>query len=143
MRFIVVAVVVCGLMCSCSRTSGNGNEAAANASAPQLDVLTCVDKPSDGETVSGVLEVTGWALIPEGTRSVTVTLDGSTQFPAQINVPRPDVAQAHPQYKNEKAGWMATIPLRDVNPGPHAISISAVSATGKAIGITSSKVIVR
>ena len=75
--------------------------------------LGSVDVPADGATVSGYVQVIGFALDGNLVSNVDVFVDGTddanrvtTAGGANINLPRPDVMQAFPQY----AGTAGPVP---------------------------------
>jgi Bacterial Ig domain len=140
MNLSIVAVALIAALCtSCSKSpSGETSQAtssqATSGADSSLPVLTVVDKPADGATVKNTLEVSGWVLASEGVRSVSVQLD-KTVVPAQVDLPRSDVAQAYPAYHTQNPGWRVVISLADVTPGRHQLSISAETKSGKIVGI--------
>ncbi len=76
-----------------------------HALACPSQTLGSVDVPADGATVSGYVVVKGFALDGNIVSNVDVFVDGTddanritTAGGANINLPRPDIIQAFPQY---------------------------------------------
>jgi hypothetical protein len=72
-----------------------------------------VDMPRPFDQVRGPLTVSGWAVAPNGVRSVAILLDsGRHRYPADL-LERPDVQHLYPWYpQGSVVGFSATIPRR-------------------------------
>jgi hypothetical protein len=70
-----------------------------------------IETPGSNESVSGTLQVKGWALSPHGIRSVTVLVDSARhRIPAML-VERPDASGMFPWYpRTPRPGFVASIP---------------------------------
>ena len=84
------------------------------------------------EPVARSMTIIGWAYSTDGISSVTVSVDGALVGPARHGLPRPDVANVHPEWKNSaNCGFLLHRPLRAVSPGRHAIEVVAHSRSGR------------
>jgi N-acetylmuramoyl-L-alanine amidase len=124
--------------------------AARNAvarSSVSRRALTCpaqtfgsVDVPADGATVSGYVQVKGFALDGNLVSNVDVFVDGTgdanritTAGGANINIPRPDIIQAFPQYAGSPGqypGWQAYFWAGNFSNGSHTIYVGVTDTTG-------------
>jgi hypothetical protein len=102
--------------------------------------LGSVDVPSDGATVSGYVQVVGYALDGNLVSNVDVFVDGTddanrvtTAGGANINLPRPDIIQAFPQYAGspgQNPGWQAYFMASNYSDGAHTIYVRITDVTG-------------
>ncbi|MFP3883415.1 MAG: Ig-like domain-containing protein, partial [Actinomycetota bacterium] len=92
-----------------------------------------VDTPGDGASVSGVVEVTGWAIDDRGVEEVEVLVDGETVGTAAYGLSRPDVAEDHGGLPNEpRFGYSLPLDTTDLGSGTHDIEVIARDAAGNA-----------
>lgn len=136
---------------------------AAAISADARVALACpsqtlgsVDVPANGATVSGYVQVKGYALDGNMVSNVDVFVDGTddanrvtTAGGANINLPRPDILQAFPQYAGtpgQYPGWQASFKAASFSNGSHTIYVRITDAEGcsyflapKAISIDNTK----
>jgi N-acetylmuramoyl-L-alanine amidase len=102
--------------------------------------LGAVDAPADGATVSGYVQVRGYALDGNLVSNVDVFVDGTddanrvtTAGGANINLPRPDILQAFPQYAGspgQNPGWRASFKAANFSNGSHTIYVQATDVDG-------------
>jgi len=102
--------------------------------------LGSVDVPADGATVSGYVQVIGFALDGNLVSNVDVFVDGTddanrvtTAGGANINLPRPDILQAFPQYAGSPGqypGWQASFMAASFSNGSHTIYVRITDALG-------------
>ena len=123
--------------------------AAPSAQAASLEraVFTCpsqtlgsIDVPVDGATVSGYVQVIGFALDGNLVSSVDVFLDGTdpanlafTAGGANINLPRPDVIQFFPQYAGtagQHPGYEASFRAMNYSNGLHTVNVRITDVNG-------------
>lgn len=90
-----------------------------------------LDTPTDGETVSGVIPVAGWAVdlaTREGTGvdRVDIYIDGAQVATSDLGQTRPEIGAAYGQ-NFASSGWTAQVDLSQVSPGSHTLEARARS----------------
>ncbi|HEX5856197.1 MAG TPA: hypothetical protein VFZ57_11310 [Thermoanaerobaculia bacterium] len=92
-----------------------------------------IDGPAENATVTGLLEVRGWARIPGEDLHVTVTIDGDERsFVTGARVPRPDVAAVVPSLGNcRTAGYEAVYAFGPGDDGVHVLDVLFRTADGR------------
>ncbi len=111
-----------------------------HALACPTQTLGSVDVPDDGATVSGYVNVQGYALDGNLVSNVDVFVDGTddanrvtTAGGANINLPRPDILQAFPQYAGtpgQYPGWRASFKASSFSNGSHTIYVQITDVNG-------------
>jgi hypothetical protein len=96
-----------------------------------LPLRGVIDMPADGARVRDRLNIGGWVLWGKGVKTVHILIDGNEMAVAQVNIPRPDVEHALPEYHNPAAGWGAAINLAPLKPGKHIATIRISSYTAE------------
>lgn len=103
--------------------------------APAAGALLVVDGPQPGQTVSGVVSVSGFVLSVTGVTQIELFIDGS-DVPvnhAVLNLPRPDVVAAFPSYAGtpgfSNPGWITSFLARNYTDGEHSLTF-AVTENG-------------
>ncbi len=108
-----------------------GEAAAVMADAAPFGVL---DTPADGDSATGRVDVSGWALDNRGVASVVARLDESAEQALTYGSSRPDVAVAWPGYPaGDAGGFVGQIDLSAVDDGsgcPHLVEIVATDTDG-------------
>ena len=101
---LLSATVAAAALFAASPAAARNSEVRRALACPS-QTLGSVDVPADGATVSGYVVVKGYALDGNLVSNVDVYVDGtddanrvSEAGGANINLPRPDVMQAFPQY---------------------------------------------
>jgi len=92
--------------------------------------LLVVDTPRDGQTVSGVVAVTGFALDKGSINRVELSVDGvSVGYQAVLDIPRHDVSTAFPDYLpyNPAPGWGTSFVARNYTDGTHALTLAVTA----------------
>ncbi|HEX2757258.1 MAG TPA: hypothetical protein VHP60_02030, partial [Thermoanaerobaculia bacterium] len=102
--------------------------------------LGSIDVPVDGATVSGYVQVIGFALDGNLVSNVDVFVDGtddsnrvSSAGDANINLPRPDVIQFFPQYAGtvgEHPGYEASFKASLFSNGSHTVYVRITDVNG-------------
>ena len=89
-----------------------------------------VDNPQAGQTVSGVVSVSGWAVDFRQIDKVELYLDGIFVNRADTNHPRADVYTVFPAFSlspNQNPGWLTSFVSRFYTSGPHALSVKVTT----------------
>jgi hypothetical protein len=103
--------------------------AAREVSAQPIGVI---DQPIPGQTVSGVVKVTGWVLDFNQLDKIELLVDGNVANRADTNLPRADVLEVFPTYANSATpnpGFVSSFLANPLSNGPHAISIRVTEAS--------------
>ena len=91
-----------------------------------------VDTPAPDETISGIFNLFGWALVDGGPIDrVEIYIDGEYIGNAVYGVPRPDVAADYPGRDGEpNFGYSFQLDTSLYGNGPHTLSVVAYSLSG-------------
>jgi len=102
---------------------------------PELDdgsIPGWIDGPSEGASVRGPLEISGWARSTLGDVDVRVAIAPDGLTPAIERRPRPDLQHALPQLGDcSRAGWRTVIARPSGNAAEHVISIELKAPNGR------------
>lgn len=94
-----------------------------------------IDFPGEGQTVTGVVRVSGFVLDFNTIDRVEVLVDGILVNRADMNLPRPDVLEIFPNYVNSATpnpGFLSSFLARGVfSDGPHAVSIRVTESASQ------------
>jgi hypothetical protein len=92
-----------------------------------------IDFPSEGQTVSGIVRVSGFVLDFHNLDRVEILVDDVLVNRADTGLPRPDVLEIFPTYYNSatpQPGFLTSFLARGVySDGPHTISIRVTEAS--------------
>jgi Bacterial Ig domain len=102
-------------------------------SLPPEDVsapVETLDQPSAGETIGGVVPVSGWAFDDTEVSKVEILMDGALQGIATYGQPRPDVATAYPNLAPVNVGFSYSLATAKFPNGPHALNVRATDTSG-------------
>jgi hypothetical protein len=103
----------------------SGSSALANP-------IGALETPTAGQTVSGVVPVSGYVLDFGGVDKVELWVDGAVRSRAETNIPRPDVIALFPSYADSPTrnpGFITSFNARSLSAGPHVVAIK-VTETG-------------
>ena len=93
--------------------------------------LTVIDNPSNGASIkSKSINVSGWALNPEGVSKIEVYVNNRYITTAKIGLSRPDVEKVYPSYKDSNSGYTAAISLNEIMPGENSITVKQIGKDG-------------
>ncbi len=94
-----------------------------------------IDYPSDGQTVTGVVRVSGFVLDFNTVDRIELLVDGILVNRADMNLPRPDVLEIFPTYVNSATpnpGFLTSFLARGVySDGPHSVSIRVTESASQ------------
>lgn len=96
---------------------------ARGASAQPFGVI---DTPTDGQTVSGIVRVSGFALDMRGLSNIDLLVDDVPVNAAQMNLPRVDVLEVFPTYAGSptsQPGFQTAFLAGNFSNGPHTVAI--------------------
>ena len=122
------------------------------ALACPAQMLGSIDVPVDGDTVSGYVQVIGFALDGNLVSNVDVFVDGTndanlvtTAGGANINLPRPDVIQFFPQYAGTAGkfpGYETSFKASLFSNGFHTVLVRITDVNGCSFFLTSRSVLI-
>ena len=134
---VVFAAIGTLVLCGCS-TSPKSAENASPTPAQidtSLPLIGFVDVPQgDSVTLKANTQqsIGGWALWGQRVKAVNILIDGTVIVASvPVNISRPDVAKAHPEYSNANSGWGTSLPQSKLTPGTHNITVQVVSEAGQ------------
>jgi hypothetical protein len=97
-------------------------------SLPPFGVL---DTPTADQTVSGVFNLSGWALDNKGVTAITAVVDGVATYPLAYGNSRPDVCAVWPGYAGCNAvGYLGTLDASTWTACNHLLEIEATDTDG-------------
>ena len=91
-------------------------------------IQVAIEEPVQGERYSGISNLRGWAVSPEGTGNFyhQVFIDGDFAFYMSAYGNRTDVGNAFPDYPDsDTAGFSMAFNYKDLAPGEHEIKVRA------------------
>ena len=106
---------------------------AYDQTAPELDtdILITLEEPAHNSVVSGVGNLRGWAIGPQGLERVQYYIDGVLKKVLAYGGSRPDVADKYPGYPDAAFSGFASIYAYGLqDPGTHTITVRAIAASG-------------
>ena len=106
----------------------------AGALAPSISAqpIGVIDQPTQGQTVSGVVKVTGWVLDFNAIDRVELLVDGTFANRADTNLPRADVLEVFPTYANSanpNPGFVTSFLASRYPNGAHALTIRVTESS--------------
>ena len=116
--------------------AGPGNGARTLQALPAAagdDIVINLEEPAADSTYSGVANVRGWAVAPQGMDKVELYVDD--QFFSQIPLGgrRADVGDAYPSYPGAaQSGFAMAFNYSNLAAGAHTFTVRAIDATGGA-----------
>ncbi|HEX5500017.1 MAG TPA: hypothetical protein VFX03_12355, partial [Thermomicrobiales bacterium] len=115
--------------------AADGRTALANGR-----ILALVDRPipPPGRAVvdEGQLGVRGWALSGAGIARVEAIVGGEAHGQIRLGMLRPDVPRAYPDIAGvEHSGFVGLIPVADLAPGIHRVTVRVVGGNGAQVEI--------
>jgi hypothetical protein len=103
-----------------------------------------VNTPTSTQSITGKVEVTGWALSEGGIASVSVYIDGSFVTDCILGQARPDVSKVYPSIpEGALSGWTATFDSANFTASWHNLTIQAKSKSGATRDLASLPVLVQ
>tara|TARA_R110000823_G_scaffold47903_16_gene121944 strand:- start:33556 stop:34599 length:1044 start_codon:yes stop_codon:yes gene_type:complete len=91
-----------------------------------------LEEPVDGEAISGVGNLRGYALGLDGVTKVEIFIDGEYAFDAPYGGSRTDVQDAFPDIPGaESSGFSLAYGYANLSPGEHSITARATSPQGE------------
>ncbi|MCV6615677.1 MAG: Ig-like domain-containing protein [Cellvibrionaceae bacterium] len=90
-----------------------------------------IEEPSNGQLVSGVTNIRGWAIATTGITRVELLIDGRLISRIPYGSARGDVANAYPQYPQaDDSGYSMIINWGLLTPGSHTVTARSYDNAG-------------
>src|SRR5450432_1260563 len=94
-----------------------------------------IDEPTAGQHVSGIVRVSGWVLDVNRVDRIDLFIDGNSlpTNTAVINLPRPDVLDAFPNYVGSASaspGYVTSFYTRNFSDGTHSVVVQVTQSDG-------------
>jgi len=150
-KALILPVIAAGAVLFATPSAG-AIRAERQALACPSQTLGSIDVPVDGATVSGYVQVIGFALDGNLVSNVDVFVDGTaaanlvtTAGGANINLPRPDVIQFFPQYggtAGQFPGYQTSFKASLFSNGSHTVFVRITDVNGCSFFLTSRTVII-
>ena len=105
------------------------------ASRAAAQPFGAIDSPTDGQTVSGVVSVSGFVLDQHSIDHIDLLVDNAYVATAQMNFPRLDVLLLFPTYANSptaQPGFLTSFLASAYANGPHTVSIRVTESDTQA-----------
>jgi hypothetical protein len=97
--------------------------------------IGAIDSPTEGQTVSGVVGVSGFVLDMNAVQKIEVLVDGASINSAQLYLPRIDVLQMFPSYAGSptaQPGFLTSFLASNFSNGPHTVAIRVTESATQA-----------
>ena len=97
------------------------------------DIKVVIEEPAVGENYSGITNLRGWAVAPEGMTKyyLNVYIDGEFAFYMPHGAARGDVGGAYPDYPNsDRSGYSMAFNYKNLTPGEHTIEVVGYDDNG-------------
>jgi hypothetical protein len=108
----------------------------AGAAGVHAQPIGVIDEPRDGQTVSGVVKVSGWVLDFNAVDKIELLVDGNLVNRADTNLPRADVLEVFPTYVGSatpQPGYVTSFLARNYPDGPHTLAVRVTEAATQAV----------
>ncbi len=105
------------------------------ASRAAAQPFGAIDSPTDGQTVSGVVRVSGFVLDQSAIDKVEVLVDGVSVNTAELNFPRLDVLLLFPTYANSptaQPGFLTSFLASNYSNGAHTVAVRVTESDSQA-----------
>ena len=96
------------------------------------EIVVALEEPRPADVRTGIGNLRGWAVAPEGIHHVEFYLDGEFKYRIPYGGTRRDVGARYPDYpRSDYSGFSAAFNYALLAPGPHAFRVRAVDWTGR------------
>ena len=97
----------------------------------ELIFSSCLDTPTENETVKDTLNIKGWSLSAAGTKEVAVYIDGTKVGTVETGKSRNDVDRVYPGYpEGATSGFEGKIDLSRLSSGTKTLTVKITSKDG-------------
>jgi hypothetical protein len=105
------------------------------ASRASAQPFGSIDSPTEGQTVSGIVGVSGFVLDENTIDRIDLLVDGALVASAEMNLPRLDVLLLFPTYANSPSaqpGFLTSFLASNYTNGAHSVSIRVTESASQA-----------
>ncbi len=112
-------------------------DGAHDAEAPQeTSLVYWLDLPQADATVSGILDIAGWAFSAQGTvERVEAQIGHLPPRPLRYGIERPEVRETYPENPTLRCGFSGTIRLDDTLIGPQLLTVRIYDSDHRTVEI--------
>lgn len=98
---------------------------------PNDSIVIALEEPAPGSVYSGVSNVRGWAVAPQGLQKIELYVDGALQGHIPLGGKRTDVGNAYPSYPGAaESGFAMALNYSNLAAGTHTLMVRAIDAAG-------------
>jgi hypothetical protein len=101
-----------------------------------------IDSPTNGSTLQGNVNVSGWFLDQKGISKIEILVDGQSIGTANYGITRLDVQKVYPQYKNAYSGFHYSLNTNSLSDGAHSLTVKAIAMDSTSTTLTDKKITV-
>jgi hypothetical protein len=113
-------------------------QVAPEEPAPSEEVIVSLEEPVSGGVYSGISNIRGFALAPQGISRVELYVNGQLATNVPYGGSRGDVASNYPEIKDSRlSGFGMTYNYSNLQTGDHTITVRAVAKDGSITEATS------
>jgi len=96
-------------------------------------IIMALEEPVNSSIYSGISNVRGWAVAPQGLQKIEMYVDGALQGNIPLGGRRSDVGTAYPGYPGSAdSGFAMAYNYSNLTAGPHTLTTRAYDASGGA-----------
>jgi hypothetical protein len=99
----------------------------ASPAATNEQIILTLEEPGSDSVYSGVGNIRGWAVAPQGIQRIELSIDGVYRTDIPSGGLRTDVGDAYPTYPHADAsGFSMAFNYSNLAPGPHTLTVRAI-----------------
>ena len=95
-----------------------------------LKPISSIDTPTNNQSLSGIIPISGWCLDGNGVSSIDILIDDKVIGTASYGVTRKDVMTVFPIYKNENCGYAYQLNTKSLSNGKHTLTLRETGGSG-------------
>jgi hypothetical protein len=116
--------------------TGTAQTSLSGSDAGILPLLAKLEEPTDGEMVSGVKPIYGWAVDGEGVSIVELYVDGQYICDIPYGGIREDIGEAYSDYpESDRSGFAVIWNYSVLSPGEHTVLVRVHNARGEMLDL--------
>ncbi|HSA46453.1 MAG TPA: BACON domain-containing protein [Candidatus Competibacteraceae bacterium] len=116
-------------------STGSGADVTPLSAQPAAGetIVLALEEPTPGSVYSGISNVRGWAVAPQGLQKIELYVDGILEGNLPLGGKRTDVGAAYHSYPGaEDSGFAMAYNYSNLTAGPHTLTTRAYDASGGA-----------